>query len=70
MINLFACLPKNVEGGVIVSYSISIDNESLMEILYLDTEKVSKKWPRTYTNWELVISQLNILFSYVLNQGA
>jgi transposase-like protein len=46
------------------------NNESLMKMLYLATEKVSKKWNRVYPNWDLVISQLNILFSEVLNQGA
>jgi putative transposase len=46
------------------------NNESLMKMLYLATEKVSKKWTRVYANWDLVISQLNILFSEVLNEGA
>lgn len=46
------------------------NNESLMKMLYLATEKVSKKWTRVYANWDLVISQLNIIFSEVLNQGA
>ncbi|MBU3181752.1 IS256 family transposase [Clostridium psychrophilum] len=46
------------------------NNESLMKMLYLATEKVSKKWNRVYANWDLVISQLNILFSEVLNGGA
>jgi len=45
-------------------------DESLMKMLYLATEKVSKKWTRVYANWDLVISQLNILFSEVLNEGA
>jgi transposase-like protein len=46
------------------------NNESLMKMLYLATEKVSKRWTRVYANWDLVISQLNIIFSEVLNQGA
>jgi putative transposase len=46
------------------------NDESLMKMLYLATEKVSKKWNRVYANWDLVISQLNILFSEVLNEGA
>jgi putative transposase len=46
------------------------NDESLMKMLYLATEKVSKKWTRVYANWDLVISQLNILFSEVLNEGA
>lgn len=44
-------------------------DESLMKMLYLATEKVSKKWTRAYANWDLVINQLNILFSEVLNKG-
>jgi putative transposase len=43
------------------------NDESLMKMLYLATEKVSKKWTRVYANWDLVISQLNILFSEILN---
>ena len=46
------------------------NDESLMKMLYLATEKVSKKWNRIYSNWDLVISQLNILFSEILNEGA
>jgi Transposase and inactivated derivatives len=46
------------------------NDESLMKMLYLATEKISKKWTRAYTNWDLVISQLNILFSEILNKGA
>ena len=45
-------------------------DESLMKMLYLATEKVSKRWTRVYANWDLVISQLNILFSEILNAGA
>ena len=44
-------------------------DESLMKMLYLATEKVSKKWIRVYATWDLVISQLNILFSEILNKG-
>lgn len=44
-------------------------DESLMKMLYLATEKVSKKWNRVYANWDLVISQLNIIFSEILNAG-
>lgn len=46
------------------------NDESLMKMLYLATEKVSKKWTRVYENWDLVISQLNILFYEALNNGA
>lgn len=45
-------------------------DESLMKMLYLATEKVSKKWNRVYANWDLVISQLNIIFSEILIAGA
>lgn len=46
------------------------NDESLMKILYLATEKVSKKWTRVYPNWDLVINQLNILFGDVLMKEA
>jgi len=37
-----------------------------MMILYLATKKVSGKWTRVYSIWDLVINQLNILFAEVL----
>lgn len=37
-------------------------DESLMKMLYLATEKVSKKWTRAYGDWDRVLSQLNIIF--------
>lgn len=45
-------------------------DESLLKMLYLATQNVSKKWVRIYANWDLVVSQLNILFSKVLNKSA
>lgn len=33
------------------------NDESLMKMLYLATEKVSKKWTRAYTDWDLVINR-------------
>lgn len=45
-------------------------DESLMKMLYLATEKVSRKWTRIYSNWDLVINQLNILFADVLKKEA
>lgn len=45
-------------------------DDSLMKMLYMATEKISKKWTRSYPNWDLVINQLNILFEEVLNKGA
>ena len=38
-----------------------------IEDAILVTERVSKKWTIAYANWDFVISQLNILFSEVLN---
>ena len=45
-------------------------DESLMKMLYLATEKISRKWNRVYLNWDLVVNQLNILFEDVLKKGA
>lgn len=45
------------------------NDESLMKMLYLATEKVSRKWTRVYPNWDPVVNQLNILFDKVLNKG-
>lgn len=42
------------------------NDESLMKMLYLATEKVSKKWTRAYADWDLVINQLNIFFEEIL----
>lgn len=42
------------------------NDDSLLKMLYLATEKVSKKWTRGYENWDLVISQLNILFEEII----
>lgn len=46
------------------------NDESLMKMLYLATEKVSKKWTRAYSDWDLIINQLNILFSERLSKEA
>lgn len=46
------------------------NDDSLMKMLYLATEKISKKWTRVYSNWDLVVSQLNILFKNVLEREA
>lgn len=45
-------------------------DDSLMKMLYLATKRISRKWTRSYENWDLVVNQLNILFSEVLNKGA
>lgn len=46
------------------------NDESLMKMLYLATEKISRKWTRVHLDWDLVICQLNILFNEVLCKGA
>ena len=46
------------------------NDDSLMKMLYLAVEKISKKWSRVYSDWDLVINQLNILFDKILNKGA
>ncbi len=46
------------------------NDESLMKMLYLSTEKISKKWNRVYSNWDMVVSQLNILFVEILRKEA
>lgn len=43
-------------------------DESLLKILYLAAEKVAKKWTRKYPDWDLVINQLKILFSEILEK--
>jgi transposase-like protein len=45
-------------------------DDSLMKMLYLATEKISKKWTRIYADWDKVLDQLNILFSEYLPKGA
>jgi|GEM_PF-92006 len=37
------------------------NDKSLIKILYLAAEKVSKKWNQTYPNWDRVTNELNIL---------
>lgn len=39
-----------------------------MKILYLSVERVAKKWTRSYSDWDLVINQLNIIFSDILDE--
>ena len=40
--------------------------DSLMKMLYLAVERVARKWSRAYADWDLVINQLNIIFSDIL----
>ena len=44
------------------------NDDSLMKILYLAVERVAKKWTRSYAEWDLVVNQLNILFSIFLKK--
>lgn len=45
-------------------------DESLLKMLYLAVERIAKKWTRNYPGWDLVINQLNIVFSDVLDKKA
>lgn len=42
------------------------NDESLLKMLYLATDNITKRWTRRYDNWDLVMSQLNILFEDML----
>lgn len=44
------------------------NDDSLLKMLYLAVERVAKKWTRNYSDWDLVINQLNIVFSNVLDK--
>jgi len=44
------------------------NDDSLLKMLYLAVERVAKKWTRNYPEWDLVINQLNIVFSDILNK--
>ena len=46
------------------------NDDTLMKILYLVVERVAKKWTRSYSEWDLVVNQLNILFSDILEKNA
>ena len=46
------------------------NDESLMKMLYLATQRVAKKWNRNYSDWDLVINQLNIVFNEILGKKA
>lgn len=46
------------------------NDDSLLKMLYLAVERVAKKWTRNYPNWDLVINQLNIVFSDVLTKNS
>jgi len=44
------------------------NDDSLLKMLYLAVERVAKKWTRNYPEWDLVINQLNIVFSDILDK--
>ena len=44
------------------------NDDSLLKMLYLAVERVANKWVRNYPDWDLVINQLNIVFSDILNK--
>ena len=44
------------------------NDDSLMKMLYLAVERVARKWTRAYADWDLVINQLNIIFSDILDE--
>ena len=45
------------------------NDDSLLKMLYLAVERVAKKWNRNYQDWDLVINQLRILFSDILDKN-
>ena len=45
-------------------------DDSLLKMLYLATENISKKWTRIYKDWDLVVHQLEIMFGEVWERGA
>jgi transposase-like protein len=45
-------------------------DDSLLKMLYLATENISKKWTRIYKDWDLVVNQLEIMFGEVWEKGA
>lgn len=44
------------------------NDDSLLKMLYLAVERVAKKWTRNYPDWDLVINQLDIVFSGILDK--
>ena len=41
--------------------SVSPNDDSLRKMLYLASQNITKKWTQRYKNWEIVISQLEIM---------
>ena len=46
------------------------NDDSLLKMLYLAVERVAKKWTRNYSDWDLVINQLKIVFSDIIAKNA
>ncbi len=46
------------------------NDDSLLKMLYLAVERISKKWSRNYSDWDLTISQLNIIFEDQLEKNS
>ena len=46
------------------------NDDSLLKMLYFAVQRVETKWAKQYRDWDLVINQLNIVFSDILNPAA
>ena len=46
------------------------NDESLIKMLYLAVDRISKRWSRIYADWDKVLNQLNIIFEDQLKVGA
>ena len=42
--------------------SVFPSDESLMKCLYLATQNITKKWTTRYGNWDIILSELSIMF--------
>ena len=42
--------------------SVFPSDESLMKCLYLATQNITKKWTTRYRNWDMILSELSIMF--------
>ena len=42
--------------------SVFPNDESLMKCLYLATQNITKKWTTRYGNWDMILSELSIMF--------
>jgi transposase-like protein len=46
------------------------NDDSLLKMLYLAVQRIAKKWTRNYPEWDIVMNQLNIVFSDILEKKA